>query len=1785
MRLFLYFILLSTSALAQKYTIDMKLTPIPNTGEINGSMVLCNKTNAAMSGTIKFFWPSITAFGGPSATINGNEVIFTFQSWELPAANSCKTVSVWGGKYSGNFVLPPYALTPNNDTVRVIVSDPNFIPKSYNANPWKYYFSKDCFIPSPSKLCLGQALIAEWSGPSNLDKAEVRVPTNRKSWALAAAHTHRLFTNMVGAEITSLNYVFAQSMIEGRMGCDATFVPAGGVNKLNFRAGSVYGGCFQILPTGWSQLQQFYPDLYNNASHPLVYDDIINGGNFVTACLSKAMYDYTSFVYWEKKFCYNPIDFFHKAADPFVAEEVLAYAYHDGSEGAGNILKNVFTTQRAAYRANPNVIGTLVPLNGTPGLPYGERMRNNLIQLGNEWSVAPSLVSQDAKQNWGGSNPAKPAHYQNFGCYNECFDWSDITSYIDEAARVFWHADVNFVKSEVKKVWDLQPPFTSFIVGYDTSYVCVDTVTKKTDPCADPSKCVKLEMKLTPKLKYQHVGCINYEDLGPIIDAIVQAFPGYSAEKGFGETYFASACPSPTANLNYFKGPICQGEKTELYVNLFGSAPFSYSVQGPNGAVYTKTNVSNPTDVLLVSEPGEYKILNITDKNGSIFLNCHKASVVVPKKTRPNAQWDKINVGKCQVGCQKGGNLKVNFTGGTAPWSIQYRDAKGVIIVVNNITTSTYTVLTATVPEGTYTLLKVSSGPCDTLLNDVIDFCTDSCTKPTATISGTKSICNGDSAKITVKMTGSAPFKLYLRNAGVQTVVDATDTLYTFYAKTNVDYTIDSVVSGKCFDVGKGNAKITVVPINLVNLGNDTSLCAGANITLNAGAGYTSYVWSNNFTTSTITVALAGKYFVTVKNATGCSASDTINITTSNSLKINVGKDTTLCEGASLTLDAGKNFSSYVWLPSNQNTQQITVNTAGTYIVNVLSTSGCAGSDTINISIENKPNVNLGSDQLICAGPSVSLANTAATGNYLWLPGNETTSTLSVNKAGTYILELTSALGCKNRDTVEVSLAPALNVSFANDTVQICAGNNITLQANYSGGDGNYTYAWTGVLVGSAPLLDADQEGWYFVTASDGKGCKGSDSIFVKESNALLVQLNDREICAGDSIVLDAQYSANSYSILWNTGATTSAVTLKNAGVYGVEVNDGSGCSGSDSMLLTVHALPILDLGADKNICEGTSVSIGDQSPTSGWNYLWNTAATSSQISVNQNGKYSLQITDANQCKNTDTISVRIIPLPTPDVLRDTVVCSNNTLTFDASSFNNGNGAYTYLWHNNSKQNNITLANINASVNGWVDITDVYGCKGRDNFSVTIKSKLPLQITAAPDSSMCEGESVVLSSSYAALSGFNFHWSTGESSDQISVKSAGTISLTIDNGLGCTGSDNIVITLHPKPNVSAIDTAVRFCAGETVMIGKDVGNNYSYLWNNGALNSTQTVNNGGVYVVEVSTNKNCKDTVNIVVTENQNPVVDLGDDVVKCVGEVLTITSNNISSSNSYVWNTGSTQNAIAVTSSGAYSLVLTDSNNCSSRDNVNVKFNTVPVVDLLNGNDSISICSGQSILLNAGNSNMQYLWSTNQTSQGIIAGNSGFYEVIVSNANCKDTDRVYVNVIDLPSTLFNHQQKTVFCFAEQRDGVNIQSTFIPKNEYQYSWSTGEKQATIIAKKEGTYSLTLSQEHCEVTDRITLVDYCESSFFVPNAVSPNGDHKNDIFKVEAAYVENFEMFIFNRWGELIFQSNDVNQGWNGHYQGNPVQQDVYVYKIRYSINKENGKDVMKERIGTAAVLY
>ncbi len=1598
-------LLVGSFQLHAQYTIEFKLTARPNPGgnTFDGDVVICNNSGVKPNNfSIDIKWPALTSLTGGEllGVQNGTGACDTWQltpaAWNMPGANGCKTISV-NGTYNDPFSFPAYGIASTGDTVKLLVTKTAYVPQSYNQGPSEFYFDPNCFIPSPSDICLGEAHIREWN-----EEADVRVPTNRKSWALAAAFSHRLFTNLVGQEITSINYAFAQSMIEGRMGCDQNFMPpSGDPNPLDYRAISVADGCFQISTTGFAQLYQLYPDV--SAFDPGNYNSIISGDNFVTACASKAIYDYATMEYWDKIMCYKPLDFFNTTCDQYAAEEMLAYAYHDGLDIVSRT-NPVFKTQRATYQSDCDIALTISKTQGSnnavpAGYQYAERMRNNLMRLDNNLTSpgGPSLNGNYAKENW---DPATDKYY---GCYDQPFTIIDINDFIDALSPLYPTANISAIKAKALAAFNA-------LGG----------------------------------------GVVNYSKLGPVIDAIVLGFPAYNPDKGMGQTYGEGACPSPAISMSTCD-KICPGQTGELWVQLMGTPPFSFVVQGPDGTLYSRSNVNKSTEYLKVNQPGTYKVISFSDANGAATLNCNMISATIQNAGNATVKWNKTAVVN---GCASG-DLKIDLTG-TAPFVIDYKDATGATKTVTiNSNVSPYTLIPATVPSGSYVLTHMTAGGCNSTLNDSIKFCS-ACTNPTAVLTGGLTICAGDSTELSVTLTGTAPWKLKLNDGTVKTYkTGILISPYKYWVKSTGIYTVDSVYDASCGAVGTGSANVTVKALPAIELGNDFALCSGATATLDAGAVFSSYSW------------------------TGVKTGNAKNIL--------------------------------------------------------------------------------------------------------------------ADAAGWYKLAVVDINGCKAKDSVQVSLGNAVTIDFGAATKTICTGTNIFLQPVIGGGDGSFTYQWSNAASGTMSSFTASNAGFYTLEVTDGKGCKVKDSVSVTLSSNLTVTLQNAGICSGDSMILNSGYSGAGYTFLWNTGETTSTVKVKNAGTYSVNVSN-NGCNGNGSMNLSLYAAPIVNLGNDKNVCS-VSTTILDAGVFS--SYLWSSGENTQTVSKGA-GSYYVTVTDNNGCKASDTIVVNSIAKPIPNTIIDVQTCSGNNVVFDESIFDNGNGPFTYKWDDNSTASTLTINNVISNSTHFVDVTDQYGCTGRDSAKVSVSSNLAVQIIANPDSMLCAGESLTLSSNYNSAGGYNLIWSTGATTDNITINTASSITLSVDDGNGCSGSDGINVLMNPSPNLNLIPLTSSVCSGDAALIGHDYGAGYSYLWTPGNLTSAIiSTNIGGAYTVKVTDNSTgCFADTSVNVTLNNKPSVDLGSDIDNCVGKTLNIQDLSGQTGVTYQWSKASsggsiisTSGVLQITSTDLYHLKVVDANNCYNTDSLSAVFKAMPVVNLLSGADSAWLCGNETLSLDAANSimNPSYLWSPTKVSSRVITvNNTGDYSVIVSNGNCKDTDQVHVVSVVLPEGVLNDvlaPVKSYYCFEEEKNGVTLSALGIDGITYNYLWNTNATSSSIVITKEGTYSVTISKDACEVTDVVAIGSYCPSSLYIPNSFTPNGDGKNAVFKAEGINVSEFELLIFDRWGELIFKSNDIDKGWDGTYIGKKVQEDVYVWKLSYNTNLETGKKQRNERIGVVTPIF
>lgn len=344
-----------------------------------------------------------------------------------------------------------------------------------------------------------------------------------------------------------------------------------------------------------------------------------------------------------------------------------------------------------------------------------------------------------------------------------------------------------------------------------------------------------------------------------------------------------------------------------------------------------------------------------------------------------------------------------------------------------------------------------------------------------------------------------------------------------------------------------------------VTLGNDTSLCAGDSLLLDAGTGFTSYDWNNGTAaTQTFMVSAAGTYEVEVTNSNGCTATDEIVVSYFTAPVVNLGADTSVCNGDSLTLDAGAGFT-YDWNNGGAVTQTIVVNTAGSYSVEITDGNTCVTSDTFVLSINSLPAVNLGADTAICMGSSVTL-DAGAGFSYSWNGGTDTTQTIVASTAGTSFVVITDGLGCTNTDSLVLTVNALPTVALGSDT-GYCAGSAFSLTLDAGAG---FTYDWNnGAAATQTFTVTAD--GTFSVVITDGNGCTNTDSLVVVENALPVVDLGaDTNLCGGD-VLLDA---GAGFTYEWSDASTSQTLLVDVLGTYAVTVTDGNGCTNSDSVFV-----------------------------------------------------------------------------------------------------------------------------------------------------------------------------------------------------------------------------------------------------------------------------------------------------------------------------------------------------------------------------------------------------------------------------------------------------------------------------------------------------------------------------------------------------------------------------------------------------------------------------------------
>lgn len=665
---------------------------------------------------------------------------------------------------------------------------------------------------------------------------------------------------------------------------------------------------------------------------------------------------------------------------------------------------------------------------------------------------------------------------------------------------------------------------------------------------------------------------------------------------------------------------------------------------------------------------------------------------------------------------------------------------------------------------------------------------------------------------------------------------------------------------------------IQVAPVFDFN-SRDTTICIGEDITLTTVAeADVDYQWSTGDRTPSITISTADDYILAASRGV-CTVESTIVVDVLDLGAFSIGPaDTTICRGETLVLDATLSGSSvvYDWTPATTG-PVFNVTTDGDYRV-IASSGNCEVRDSITVAFDDPGIFDLHStpgevDTIICLGTTLSYPNLTFT-DAVWslLDGSliSTDVNTELSDPGMYQLEVTEGV-CITRDTINLSIQLLPELDLPAD-VQACEGEEVILNTPASA---NVSYLWS--TSETTDFITVTTTNTFSVTADDGRcqNMASSDVTFNALPNSVLPR--DANICDGDSLLLynGSDLVANGVGSTverptgdMNSGDPLGDIFARVDGDYILTLTNTDDCVRVDTLSFTVHETPFFELPDSTGLCDGADREIGptfvNGSPA-GAIFRWSNADGNERLTVRDinQGQLWLDVMLDNAdgtCVWSDTTFVDVQALPVVDLDMQATICSDSTLTLDATT-----PGVTYLWSTGETTPTIdvTLADTYSVV------VDIKGCTD-DSETIVDVIQAP-DVDLGMDTTICQGDEITLSTGDPFLTTL---WSTGETSESITVGEAQTFTVQVEDN-GCTDEDDITISLSDAP---------QFDLGDDQSICDQIGTMLSInltgvdiLWSTGETSNTIDVREAGLVEASVMNSFGCtsEDEVNISIRECQ----------------------------------------------------------------------------------------------------------------------------------------------------------------------------------------------------------------------------------------------------------------------------------------------------------------------------
>ena len=984
--------------------------------------------------------------------------------------------------------------------------------------------------------------------------------------------------------------------------------------------------------------------------------------------------------------------------------------------------------------------------------------------------------------------------------------------------------------------------------------------------------------------------------------------------------------------------------------------------------------------------------------------------------------------------------------------------------------------------------------------------------------------------------------------AGVTTGSTAglTYTYYTDATATSVYLTPTVAVAGTYYLVGTSasgcsdtaSVIVTVNPKPTVVTVNPSAVCAPSTvdltlpaITVGSTAGLTYSYFTDSLATLpylNFTVADSGVYYIVGITAAGCSDTTAVTVIV-NPIPVLTMSGTNLscfgvCNGEAFATVAG-NSPTYIYTWSSgvidttaNLTDSIVSLCAGSYTVTVTDTNGCAAIDSIVITEPAQINANVVSTATTCAdlcnGTAVaSPSDGTPPYTYAWSTG-ATDTIVSGLCAGTYTVIVTDSLGCSSSNPFVILSAPSV---VANETITmascgLCNG-QITLAP--SGGSAPFTYLWgNGDTVNTISNLCA---GLYSVAITDSVGCVSNISIPISNPGGITAVdiVSTSTTCFGlcDGAVTSVSPVGGSapYSYLWiPQGDTSTTLSGLCSGVYFLQVSDSSGCSIIDSVVITQPSQMLVNpfvTAATCNACDGgvTVVPTGGVGP---YSLLWDTGSTSDTLTDLCAGLYSVQITDSIGCSQNVVVPVSSTSGPILTISSTPVSCNNScdaTATVVASG---GISPYTYLWNDAGAQTDSTANGLCAGTY-FVQVTGG-GCLSFTQITIANPAPVGFGFANSSNPSCNDGDDgVIIVVPSGGTLPYTYSWSSSTGAGNIADSlSAGSYTVTVTDASGCTGTQTTTLS-NPLP----------------------------------------------LTITNVATNPSC------------NTISDGAIDITVGGG----------TPGYTYQWSGGSilTTEDLTTILVGTYTVVATDLNGCTIADTV-ILTSTVNVLASA-GNDTAFCQPGTALLSAAGSSsnvvNYQWFLIANPTDSliGVTAdvsfvaasGTMSYYVVVDNGAGCINTDTVIVSanptpVVDAGADASIIGGTSALLGGNPTGPAGATYIWNPSIDLNDASSSNPTATPLVTT---TYTVTVtSAQGCVSSDEIIITIASDITF--TNGISPNGDGLNEEWIIDNIHLfPNSVVEVYNRWGELLFQSVGYAETWKGTYKGKLLPVGTYYYII------------------------